>query len=204
MARQRFVKPAFFKHQDLYSAEKSSGLPLRLAYEGLWCQADRRGIFRWKPTELKLDILPYDDIDFEACLTALEKAGFIARYVVEGKAYGIIPSLKDHQSFHKYEKASADPDPPPVKARAKTVARRAKHGACTPTAVAVTTAVTVTPPSRVRREDYREDVSPNGPPPPGFVEPTPEELADLERRKAVAKAKVLAARDARLAAEAGG
>mgnify|MGYP000653285231 CR=1 FL=1 len=113
MARKRFVSPSFFAHGDLYDAEASSGLPLRVAFAGLWTQADRRGVFAWKPRELKLQVLPYDAVDFGAVLEALERAKFVRSYVVAGKRYGHIPSLAAHQNFHPQEKPDATiPDPP--------------------------------------------------------------------------------------------
>lgn len=201
MARQRFVKPGFFKHRELFDAEKASGLPLRLVYEGLWCQADCRGIFRWKATELKLDILPYDDVDFEAALMALADGKFIVRYVVAGKVYGFIPTFKDHQTFHHKEKPSADPGPPPDKPRARPVQVRPKPGV-SPTvavavAVAVTDAVAVPGPTqpRVHLHADREYASSNGTPPVSLVEPSPDELAEHERLRAEAKAKLAAHRE---------
>ena len=41
MARIRTIKPEFFRHADLYEAERETGLPLRLAFAGLWTAADR-------------------------------------------------------------------------------------------------------------------------------------------------------------------
>jgi hypothetical protein len=79
MARARVVHPNFFLNEQLVDAERATGLPLRLAYVGLWTQADRMGRFEWRPTVLKLAILPWDACDFGAVLAALEEAGFIAR-----------------------------------------------------------------------------------------------------------------------------
>lgn len=110
--RARMVKPDFFKHGELFDAEQASRLPLRLAYQGLWGAADREGRFRWRPRELKLDILPFDDVDFAQVLNALEQYGFIQSYVVDGKRYGRIPTLKTHQHFHPREAASDLPAPP--------------------------------------------------------------------------------------------
>jgi hypothetical protein len=106
------VKPQFFTHYELYEAEQQSGLPLRLAYEGLWCVADREGRFEWKPPVLKLDILPYDTLDFGSILTALEKAGFVRGYTVDGRKYGVIPTFSRHQNPHVHERASVIPPPP--------------------------------------------------------------------------------------------
>lgn len=125
MGRTRMIKPSFFKHADLYAAERECGLPLRVAFAGLWTVADREGRFKWKH-DLKPDVLPYDPVDMLAVLDALESAGFVQRYVVEGKQYGRIPSFGDHQTFHKTERHSTIPAPvvnggSPVRHTADTV-----------------------------------------------------------------------------------
>lgn len=121
MARIRAIKPDFFRHEALFEAERASGLPLRVAFAGLWTVADREGRFRWKPRTLKLDVLPHDDLDFGTVLNALEDARFIARYTVDGEEYGIILSWAKHQYVNKNEAASDIPEPPSnINARAKT------------------------------------------------------------------------------------
>lgn len=97
MARIRSIKPEFYRHHDLYSAEVEYGLPLRLAFSGLWLCADKEGRFKWQPVQLKLDVLPYDNVDFLAILIALAESGFIHYYENEGKGYGFIPTFKEHQ-----------------------------------------------------------------------------------------------------------
>jgi hypothetical protein len=54
MARIRTVKPDLFRHEGLFDAERASGLPLRIAFAGLWTAADREGRFAWSPRTLKL------------------------------------------------------------------------------------------------------------------------------------------------------
>ena len=111
MARIRTVKPDYFQHEGIFDAEVKSGLPLRLAYVGLWLVADRRGLFRWRPRALKTNILPYDDaIDFAGVLEALASHGFIVRYVVNGEEFGAIPAFLKHQRPHVRE--VADPGIP--------------------------------------------------------------------------------------------
>jgi hypothetical protein len=157
MARARFIKPEFYKHGDLFDAERASGLPLRLAFAGLWTQCDRAGRFVWKPRELKLDVLPYDDVDFADVLDALERHGFLKSYVVDGKRYGVIPSLVDHQPFHKNEPASKLPEPPietpvtptngertPAIGRLKPAKDRPRRSTTVTTTTTDTTAVTDT------------------------------------------------------------
>lgn len=111
MARKRFVAPSFFVHSALFDLEERTKLPVRLAFAGLWCQSDRRGLFEWKPRELKLAVLPYDPCDFTAVLEALLEAKFIERHVVNGQVIGRIPSFERWQTFHHNERASDLPDP---------------------------------------------------------------------------------------------
>lgn len=111
MARIRTIKPEFFTHEVLFDAEKDTGLPLRVAFAGLWTQADRQGRFEWRPRPLKAAILPYDDLDFSRVLDALATRGFIQKYSIEGGVYGCIPSWKDHQSINNRERDSDIPPP---------------------------------------------------------------------------------------------
>lgn len=112
MPRIRTIKPEFFKHEALFEAELETGLPLRLAYIGLWTQCDREGRFLWRPRPLKLDILPYDDVDFSCVLDALATHGFVVKYVSEGREIGLVPSFLRHQVINNRESASFLPSPP--------------------------------------------------------------------------------------------
>lgn len=114
MSRIRTVKPELFRHEQLFDAELESGLPLRLAFIGLFTAADCEGRFRWKPRTLKLDVLPHDVVDFAAVLNALEQHGFIKSYTVDGERYGCIPSFTKHQQIptREAERGSSLPTPP--------------------------------------------------------------------------------------------
>lgn len=105
------MKPEFFQHEDLYDLEAGSGLPVRVAFAGLWTQADREGRFQWRPRKLKVNILPYDDVDFSRVLDALWTRGFIEKYESEGAYYGWIPSFTSHQVLNNRERDSELPDP---------------------------------------------------------------------------------------------
>ena len=116
MGRIRTVKPEFFKHSVLFDAERETGLPLRLAYAGLWTCCDREGRFKWRPRELKLDVLPYDECDFSRVLDALATRGFVVKYASttdEKEVFGFIPSWKDHQFINNKEPKSNIPEPTP-------------------------------------------------------------------------------------------
>lgn len=131
MARIRTVKPGFFRHEGLYESEKETGLPLRLAFAGLWTSADREGRFIWSPRNLKLDALPYDDdVDFARVLDALWARGSIEKYIVDGKEYGFIPSWKEHQVINNREQASTLPEPNETNVLTRNA--RESHASVTP------------------------------------------------------------------------
>lgn len=124
MGRIRSIKPEFFRHEELYQAEKKSGLPLRVAFAGLWTVADREGRFKWRPTQIKLDVLPFDKVDMEEVLGVLTQDNFIVKYSVDGKEYGCIPSFKEHQVINIREAKSHIPPPDGV---AMTIPQKRTH-----------------------------------------------------------------------------
>lgn len=117
--RIRTIKPEFFLHEELFDLEEETGLPIRVAFAGLWCAADREGRFLWKIRRLKSQILPYDDVDFAALMSALLGKGFVERYGPDGE-YGLIPSFKTHQHINQREAQSTIPGPADEDARART------------------------------------------------------------------------------------
>jgi hypothetical protein len=112
VGRIRTVKPEFFKHSGLYDAEVEFQLPLRLAFAGLWTCCDREGRFKWRPRELKLDVLPYDECDFSRVLDALSTRGFVVKYASGNEEFGYIPTFGEHQFINNKEAPSHIPKPP--------------------------------------------------------------------------------------------
>lgn len=109
--RIRTVKPEFFTHEGLFEAEKETGLPIRIAFVGLWCVADREGRFRWQPRRLSVQIMPYDQVDFSRVLHACLTRGFVVAYRVNGEVFGVIPSFTKHQIINNREAESILPAP---------------------------------------------------------------------------------------------
>jgi hypothetical protein len=98
VARIRTVKPEFFRHEGLQDLEAASpGAHCMLVFAGLWGHCDKNGVFEWKPRQLKLDILPFLEFDLNATLALLMGAGFIRKYAVNGREYGVIDTFADHQ-----------------------------------------------------------------------------------------------------------
>jgi hypothetical protein len=107
MARIRTIKPEFFRHEELYELEQEHKLPLRLAFAGLWCVCDREGRFKWRPNQLKTEILPYDKCDFSRVLDALATRGFVEEYESDtGELYGFVPTFTVHQVINNRESKS--------------------------------------------------------------------------------------------------
>ena len=111
MSKIRTVKPELFRHEQFLRRSNSSGFPFRLIFIGLFTVVDAEGRFRWRPRQLKLDILPYDEINFSAALSALVEFGFVQHYEYEGEYYGYIPTWHKHQSINQREPESVLPDP---------------------------------------------------------------------------------------------
>ena len=111
MSRIRTVKPELFKHETLFDAERATKLPLRLAFIGLLTCCDREGRFKWRPGRLKLDLLPYDNINVSEILDAFVVYGFVDKYEYQGNWYGCIPSWSKHQYVNHREMASEIPEP---------------------------------------------------------------------------------------------
>jgi hypothetical protein len=135
MARIRTIKPEFFRHEELFAAESETGLPLRVAFAGLWTVADKEGRFRWKPRQLKLDCLPFDNVDFARVLDALATRGFIVHYASEsGEEYGCMPTWNCHQVINNRESESILPSMEDclIKSTTSTREPRVSHATVTP------------------------------------------------------------------------
>ena len=104
------IKAEFFMHDGLHDLENELRAPVRIAFIGLWCAADKEGRFRWEPRRLKAQILPYDDCDFSRVLDALATRGFLVKYRVKDALLGAIPSWKRHQIINNKERASQLPE----------------------------------------------------------------------------------------------
>jgi hypothetical protein len=109
--RIRTIKPEFFHHEGLFEAELETKLPLRVAFAGLWCIADREGRFKWEPRRIGVQVLPYDGVDFSRVLDALTTRGFVCKYRVGNACFGWIPSFLKHQVINNRESQSILPDP---------------------------------------------------------------------------------------------
>ena len=113
MPRIRYLKPEFFKDEDLATLNFQT----RLFFAGLWNFADKLGRLEERPLRLKVEIFPYDNVDINNCLDLLSKPKngsgkpFIQRYEIDGQKYIQILKWEDHQKPHHTEKESTIPAP---------------------------------------------------------------------------------------------
>ena len=122
MPRIRYLKPDFFKDENI----KDLSFEARLFYQGLWCMADKEGRLEDRPERLKVEIMPYDNIDVEKLLSQLEQnknksdRPFIVRYEINGEKYIQILKWHEHQRIHHTEKESKIPPPNKEKLKSKS------------------------------------------------------------------------------------
>ncbi len=110
--RIRTIKPEIALDEDLWNlCKEMPGAPVFQVYAMLWCHADREERFEWRPQALRVLCSPYWDGDFSGLLDAFERIGFIQRYEVDGKQYGLVRNLKRHQAFNSREPESKLPPP---------------------------------------------------------------------------------------------
>lgn len=116
MPRIRYLKPDFFKDEDL--AEHPYWI--RLLFAGLWNIADKEGRLEDRIKRIKIDVFPYDKVDIEKGLQELSKPKntskkpFIQRYDINGDKFIQIVNWHKHQKPHHTEQESKIPPAPPL------------------------------------------------------------------------------------------
>ena len=105
MSRIRTIKPDFFIDEDVAKLKPLT----RILFTGLWCLADKAGRLEDRPQRIKIQILPYDNIDINSALDDLANASFIIRYTIEDQKLIQIRSFNKHQRPHHTEKESELP-----------------------------------------------------------------------------------------------
>ena len=107
MARARNIKPGFFQNEELAELEPID----RLAFIALWTVCDYKGCLEYRPKRLKIQLLPYDDIDIEKTVVRLEKAGFVQVYKIDNESFIKIINFEKHQNPHKNEREAGSDIP---------------------------------------------------------------------------------------------
>jgi hypothetical protein len=97
MARIRSVHPTLFTDADWVECSPLA----RLLAIGLWTHADDRGVFVWRPKEIKLTLLPADNADVAELLEELVSNGLLMAFEHGGKRYGAIKNFRKWQRPQK-------------------------------------------------------------------------------------------------------
>lgn len=108
MARIRTVKPEFWTDSTIVQLTPYA----RLLYIGMWNFADDYGCIDDDPLQLKLQILPADDVDPETLITELLESGRVTRCANdEGQTFLRIRTWDRHQKVDSRAKPRfGDPD----------------------------------------------------------------------------------------------
>ena len=105
MARIRNIKPEFFSHEELQDMQmEHPKLHPMLVFPALWTQCEWSGVFSWSIRKLKLNILPFLNIDLEKSLNYLAEKGYIKKFSKDGKDYGYVCNFTKYQAISGKEK----------------------------------------------------------------------------------------------------
>lgn len=107
MPRARLLKPGFFTNELLAELPYEG----RLLFAGLWLLADKAGRLEDRPRRIKASLFPWDEVDVQALLVALESKGFIDRYMSSGMPLIQVAKFAEHQTPHAREAESILPGP---------------------------------------------------------------------------------------------
>jgi hypothetical protein len=106
MSRIRSVHPSLFTDEGFMSLTPHS----QVFMIGLWTECDDQGAFEWKPLTLKARLRPVADVDAAELLAELDRAGFIKKYDVDGKAFGAVRNFQKFQRPKKPKNVHPVPD----------------------------------------------------------------------------------------------
>lgn len=99
MARIRSVHPALFTDEAVVSCSAAA----RFLFIGLWTEADDQGVFEWRPLQIKMRLLPADDVNVQTLLDELATRGLIQAFTEGARGYG---AIKDFRKFQRPQKPS--------------------------------------------------------------------------------------------------
>lgn len=93
MSRIRSVHPGLWTDEAFVSLTPFA----RLLLMGIWTECDDKGIFQWSPLQLKMRILPADNIDAGELLAELVATECVVKYEINGKFYGAVRNFAKFQ-----------------------------------------------------------------------------------------------------------
>jgi len=100
MSRIRSIHPGLWTDEQFVALSSFA----RLLFMGIWNECDDKGTFQWSPLQMKMRILPADNVDAAALMAELEAADCIRRYEIGGKVFGAV------RNFAKFQRPKAPND----------------------------------------------------------------------------------------------
>lgn len=94
MARIRSVHPGQWTDEDFVPMS----FPARYLAVAIRNEADDQGVFEWKPTTIKMRLLPADNVDVAALLSEMEAHDQVKSFEHDGRKYGAV------RNFCKYQR----------------------------------------------------------------------------------------------------
>lgn len=100
MSRIRSIHPGLWTDETFVSLSSFA----RLLFVGMWNECDDKGCFPWSPLQMKMRILPADNVDAVELMAELEEAKCIRSYEISGKKFGAV------RNFAKFQRPKSPND----------------------------------------------------------------------------------------------
>lgn len=97
MARIRSLHPTQWTDEDFVALSPLA----RLLALGIRNECDDQGVFEWKPTTLKMRILPVDNVDVEGLLKELVECSQVVQFEADNRSYGAVRNFRRFQNPKK-------------------------------------------------------------------------------------------------------
>jgi hypothetical protein len=118
MARIRSVHPGLFTDEAFVSLTPIA----RVLLIGIWTEADDMGAFEWKAIQLKMRILPVDNVDVSSIMAELDAVNVVSQYEVDGRKYGAI------RNFGRFQRPKKPNSIHPMPSEWRRYACTERHG----------------------------------------------------------------------------
>ncbi len=93
MSRIRSIHPGIWTDEEFVGLSSFA----RLLFIGIWNECDDKGLFVWSPLQLKMRVLPADNVDAGALLDELAASNSVRKYEIGGKSYGAVRNFAKFQ-----------------------------------------------------------------------------------------------------------
>lgn len=112
MSRIRSIHPGLWTDEAFVTLSPFA----RLLLIGMWNECDDKGTFAWSPLQMKMRVLPADNVDAVALMAEIEAAGFLLKYYVGGKPFGAV------RNFTRFQRPKKPNSIHPITAEARAFA----------------------------------------------------------------------------------